>query len=179
MVAIHLLRTRGLDELNGLVCPRCGAVLRSYWRYGEAEGLEALAPHALRLGLVAEQAVSLAGTTVGFQMLPAELERLTADRLRRRFASIAVRVTMRCSHVVTDERPSKLPSTSAAYAFTPKRKPAGVRCVQLTANNRCRLFGHTGRPAVCIRLHPSEEMCGQSAEEAMSYLAELERLTRP
>ncbi|HEY6100838.1 MAG TPA: molecular chaperone DnaJ, partial [Anaeromyxobacter sp.] len=80
VVAIHLLRTRGLDELNGLCCPRCGAVLRSYWRYGEAEGLEALAPHALRLGLVAEQAVSFAGTTIGFQMLPAELERLTADR---------------------------------------------------------------------------------------------------
>jgi hypothetical protein len=88
VVAIHLLRTRGLDELNGVACPRCGAVLRSYWRYGEAEGLEALAPHALRLGLVAEQAVSFAGTTVGFQMLPGELERLTADRLRRRFAEL-------------------------------------------------------------------------------------------
>jgi hypothetical protein len=88
VVGIHLLRTRGLDELNGLVCPRCGAVLRSYWRYGEAEGLEALAPYALKLGLVAEQGLSVAGTSLAFQMLPEEHERLTADRLRRRFAEL-------------------------------------------------------------------------------------------
>jgi hypothetical protein len=85
---VHLLRTRGLDELNGLACAGCGAVLRSYWRYGEADGLEALAPHALRLGLVAEATAQLAGTAIGFQMLPAERERLTADRLRRRFAEL-------------------------------------------------------------------------------------------
>jgi hypothetical protein len=88
VVALHLLRTRGLDELNGLACPRCGEVLRSYWRYGEAEGLEALAPLALQLGLVAEQPLGLAGSTLGFQMLPEERERLTADRLRRRFAEL-------------------------------------------------------------------------------------------
>jgi hypothetical protein len=86
--ALHLLRTRGLDELNGLACPACGAILRSYWRYGEADGLEALAPHALRLGLVAEATAQLAGTAIGFQMLPAEREKLTADRLRRRFAEL-------------------------------------------------------------------------------------------
>ncbi len=86
--ALHLLRTRGLDELNGLACRTCGAILRSYWRYGEADGLEALAPHALRLGLVAEAAAQLAGTAIGFQMLPAEREKLTADRLRRRFEEL-------------------------------------------------------------------------------------------
>jgi len=86
--ALHLLRTRGLDERNGLACPSCGAVLRSYWRYGEADGLEALAPHALRLGLVAEATAQLAGTAIGFQMLPAEREKLTADRLRRRFVEL-------------------------------------------------------------------------------------------
>jgi hypothetical protein len=82
---VHLLRTRGLDELHGIVCPGCGAVLRSYWRYGEADGLEALAPHALALGLVAEASAQLAGTAIGFQMLPAEREALTAAQLRRRF----------------------------------------------------------------------------------------------
>ena len=86
--AVHLLRTRGLDELNGLACPACGAILRSYWRYGESDGLEALAPHALRLGLVAEATAQLAGTAIGFQMLPEEREKLTADRLRRRFAEL-------------------------------------------------------------------------------------------
>ncbi|HSM94307.1 MAG TPA: J domain-containing protein, partial [Anaeromyxobacteraceae bacterium] len=88
VVAIHLLRTRGLDELNGLVCPRCGAVQRSYWRYGEPEGLEALAPWALKLGLVAEQGLSLAGTVIGFQMLPEEHEALSAEALRDRFAQL-------------------------------------------------------------------------------------------
>ena len=87
-IALHLLRTRGLDELNGVVCGGCGATLRSYWRYGEVEGLEALAPYALELGLVAEQPVALADTTLGFQMLPAERERLTAAGLRRRFAEL-------------------------------------------------------------------------------------------
>jgi hypothetical protein len=86
--ALHLHRTRGLDLLHGMVCGRCGAVLRSYWRYGEVDGLEALAPHALRLRLVAEVTASLAGTTLGFQMLPAEAAALTADRLRRRFAEL-------------------------------------------------------------------------------------------
>jgi hypothetical protein len=86
--ARHLHRTRGLDTLHGLVCAGCGAVLRSYWRYGEVDGLEALAPHALRLGLVGEVTAALAGTTLGFQMLPAEAEALTTDRLRRRFAEL-------------------------------------------------------------------------------------------
>ena len=95
--ALHLMRTRGLDELNGLVCPACGAVLRSYWRYGELEGLEALVPFSLQLGLVEEQVVRLAGTAVGFQMLPGERGRLTARALRDRlhelyFAAYAVEV---------------------------------------------------------------------------------------
>jgi hypothetical protein len=86
--ARHLHRTRGLDTLHGLVCAGCGAVLRSYWRYGEVDGIEALAPHALRLGLVAEVTAELAGTMVGFQMLPPEGEAFTAERLRRRFAEL-------------------------------------------------------------------------------------------
>jgi hypothetical protein len=85
---LHLFRTRGLDELNGLACPSCGAILRSYWRYGEVDGLEALAPHALRLGLVGEATAQLAGVAIGFQMLPPEREALTADRLRRRFVEL-------------------------------------------------------------------------------------------
>jgi hypothetical protein len=88
VLALHLLRTRGLDERQGLVCPRCGGVLRSYWRYGEAEGLEALAPLSLALGLVAEQAVALDGATLGFQLLPAQREALTAGGLLERFAEL-------------------------------------------------------------------------------------------
>jgi hypothetical protein len=61
----------------------------------------------------------------------------------------------------------------------PGGKPAGVRCVQLTDDNRCKLFGLPERPAVCVRLRPSAEMCGATAEEAMVYLLELEILTNP
>jgi hypothetical protein len=61
----------------------------------------------------------------------------------------------------------------------PDGKPAGVRCVQLTDDNLCRLYGHADRPAICNRLRPNVEMCGQNAEEALAYLTELERLTRP
>lgn len=86
--ARHLYRTRGLDARHGIACAGCGAVLRSYWRYGEVDGLEALAPHALRLGLVAEVTAALAGTSIGFQLLPGEARALTAERLRRRFAEL-------------------------------------------------------------------------------------------
>ena len=58
-------------------------------------------------------------------------------------------------------------------------KPAGVRCVQLTEGNLCSLYGQPGRPAICLGLKASEEMCGQTAEEALAYLAALERRTAP
>lgn len=61
----------------------------------------------------------------------------------------------------------------------PHGKPAGVRCVQLTDDNRCRLFGKPERPAVCNSLRPSPDMCGRSAEEAMATITLLERATAP
>ena len=61
----------------------------------------------------------------------------------------------------------------------PNGKPAGVRCAQLTPDNRCRIFGQPERPAVCSGLQPNEEMCGQSDAHAFAYLAELERATQP
>jgi hypothetical protein len=59
----------------------------------------------------------------------------------------------------------------------PNGKPAGVRCVQLDERNGCKIFGQPGRPAVCGSLQPSQEMCGDSAAQAMFFLGELERLT--
>jgi hypothetical protein len=61
----------------------------------------------------------------------------------------------------------------------PNGKPAGVRCVQLTADNRCLLFGLPERPAFCVGLRPSEEMCGADAAEALQWLNRLEALTQP
>ncbi len=61
----------------------------------------------------------------------------------------------------------------------PRGKPAGVRCVQLTDDNRCAIFGRSDRPAVCASLRPTADMCGPTREAALAYLAELERLTAP
>lgn len=71
------------------------------------------------------------------------------------------------------------PSISSPIPGMPNGKPAGVRCIQLTADNRCQLFGHPDRPEVCARLRPSVEMCQTTAEEAYAGLIELERLTAP
>ncbi len=65
----------------------------------------------------------------------------------------------------------------------PLGKPAGVRCVQLDAANRCRIFGDPARPAVCSSLQPSLEMCGTSVAaaatraHALRFLTALERAT--
>ena len=61
----------------------------------------------------------------------------------------------------------------------PNGKPAGVRCVQLDEDNRCRVFGKPERPAFCGGLQPSREMCGDSREQAMVWLDALERATTP
>lgn len=61
----------------------------------------------------------------------------------------------------------------------PNGKPAGVRCVQLSEDNRCKLFGHPDRPAVCASLRPSEEICGADAADALLRLTILERATAP
>ncbi|MFL5358962.1 molecular chaperone DnaJ [Archangium sp.] len=84
----HLLRTRGLDELNGLLCPLCAHVQKSYWLYSRTEGQEALLPHALRLRTIVEQGLRLSGTTLGFQLLPEEREALTVGGLLQRFVDL-------------------------------------------------------------------------------------------
>ncbi len=71
------------------------------------------------------------------------------------------------------------PSISSPIPGMPDGKPAGVRCIQLTEDNRCKLFGLPERPAVCVRLRPSEEMCGSRADEAYAYLIRLEAITHP
>jgi len=71
------------------------------------------------------------------------------------------------------------PSISSPIPGMPEGKPAGVRCIQLTEDNRCKLFGKHERPRVCTSLNSSPEMCGKSADEAYKYLEYLERITSP
>jgi len=61
----------------------------------------------------------------------------------------------------------------------PSGKTAGTRCVQLTEDGRCRLYGHPDRPPICNALSPSLEMCGTTDHHAYDYLSRLEESTRP
>lgn len=71
------------------------------------------------------------------------------------------------------------PSITSAIPGMADGKPAGVRCVQLSNEGRCRLFGLPERPEVCLSLKPSPEMCGESNEQALAWLASLEQSTLP
>ena len=71
------------------------------------------------------------------------------------------------------------PSISSPIPGMPQGKPAGVPCVQLTAELRCALFGRPERPAVCGSLRPSPVMCGESRERAMRWRDHLEETTLP
>ncbi|HND97717.1 MAG TPA: YkgJ family cysteine cluster protein [Plasticicumulans sp.] len=71
------------------------------------------------------------------------------------------------------------PSISSPIPGMPVGKPAGVRCVQLDDQQRCRLFGRPERPAVCASLRPEPAMCGADRAQALLRLARLEALTRP
>ena len=70
-------------------------------------------------------------------------------------------------------------SISSPIPGMPQGKPAGVRCVQLTDDNRCGIFGSPLRPVVCGRLRPEPAMCGETSGDAMRAIAELEAATRP
>jgi Fe-S-cluster containining protein len=70
------------------------------------------------------------------------------------------------------------PSISSPIPGMPKGKPAGTRCVQLDANNLCRLFGNPDRPAVCASFTASNDSCGEHHEQALQALTRLETATR-
>ena len=61
----------------------------------------------------------------------------------------------------------------------PYGKPAGIPCVQLLPDYRCAIFGRPERPAFCVGLRPSDDMCGRDREDALARLDALETATRP
>jgi len=73
---------------------------------------------------------------------------------------------------------------TAAAPSVAQAKAAGLRCVQLTEDNRCAIFGDARRPLVCSTLRASVEMCGAendvalSRVHAMRFLTALELATR-
>ncbi len=59
----------------------------------------------------------------------------------------------------------------------PHGKPAGERCLHLSSDYLCGLFGRPERPAVCGAFEADPEVCGDSREQAISLLGWLERAT--
>ncbi|BBA37251.1 putative Fe-S oxidoreductase [Methylocaldum marinum] len=70
-------------------------------------------------------------------------------------------------------------SISSPIPGMPEGKPAGVRCVHLTDDFRCAIWGHPDRPVCCAGLRPAPEMCGTNRDEAQIYLRWLEKATSP
>lgn len=71
------------------------------------------------------------------------------------------------------------PSITSPIPGMPNGKPAGVRCVQLDDDERCRIFGQAERPAFCVGLQPSADMCGNNRDDAIMWLTVLEQHTAP
>lgn len=71
------------------------------------------------------------------------------------------------------------PSIASPLPGMPGGKPAGMPCAHLTRELLCELFGRPERPDFCGGLRPSLEMCGANRNQAMAWLADLERATKP
>ena len=66
------------------------------------------------------------------------------------------------------------PSISSPIPGMPDGKPAGVACIHLTSDFRCRIFGDPDRPGVCEKFKADHVVCGTSRHEALILLTALE-----
>ncbi|MEZ9130334.1 YkgJ family cysteine cluster protein [Vibrio breoganii] len=69
------------------------------------------------------------------------------------------------------------PSISSSFPLHPNGKNAGERCKQLTEENLCKLFGKKERPDVCHGFKAAEWVCGDTREQALFILNDLENCT--
>lgn len=69
------------------------------------------------------------------------------------------------------------PSISSAIPGMPNGKPAGERCVHLSLESLCGLFGQPERPAVCSSFQADPQVCGGSREEAIRLIGWWEEMT--
>jgi len=69
-------------------------------------------------------------------------------------------------------------SISSPLPGMPNGKPAGIPCVNLDELQRCKIYDSIDYPLVCRNHKASPEFCGETKEEAMERLGELERLTQ-
>ena len=69
------------------------------------------------------------------------------------------------------------PSITSPIPGMPQGKPAGVRCVHLSVEKLCAIFGKPERPAVCSRFMAAADVCGDSAAEALRLIGWWEQAT--
>ncbi|RTE86509.1 MULTISPECIES: YkgJ family cysteine cluster protein [Gammaproteobacteria] len=66
------------------------------------------------------------------------------------------------------------PSISSPIPGMPQGKPANTRCIHLSDDNLCNIFGQPERPKVCDEFSAQSYVCGNSREEALILLTQLE-----
>lgn len=69
------------------------------------------------------------------------------------------------------------PSITSPIPGMPEGKAAGERCVQLSEDNLCKIFGSKERPDVCSSFSATFDVCGNSNNEALRLIAFLESQT--
>ncbi|WP_076414207.1 YkgJ family cysteine cluster protein [Shewanella sp. UCD-KL12] len=69
------------------------------------------------------------------------------------------------------------PSISSPIPGMPMGKLAGERCIQLSDDNLCKIFGMKERPEVCSSFTATEDVCGKTNAEAISLITYLESQT--
>lgn len=65
-------------------------------------------------------------------------------------------------------------SISSNIPNHPEGKPAGVRCKNLNEDNSCSLWGTEQYPKVCNGFQAEPMFCGDSFEQAMKIITEIE-----
>ena len=66
------------------------------------------------------------------------------------------------------------PSISSPIPGMPHGKPGGVRCIHLSEDFSCQIYGRPERPKVCADFKADPDVCGTSREEALILLGRLE-----
>ncbi|WP_430462784.1 YkgJ family cysteine cluster protein [Thalassolituus sp. LLYu03] len=69
------------------------------------------------------------------------------------------------------------PSITSPIPGMPDGKPAGVRCINLTDDFLCTIFGRADRPKVCAEFTAEHSVCGDDRQYALNTLTDLENLT--
>lgn len=69
------------------------------------------------------------------------------------------------------------PSITSVIPGMPDGKPAGVRCIQLSEDNLCLIFGSAERPSVCSEFPATIDVCGTTNAEALWLITSLESQT--